>query len=102
MTSVTVVHFPCPVFDRSRPELVFTKLVLQILYIVCLTVWENAGKPDNLRIMIDFEFQGKKKEIHKLKYIAFKLYTVFYLLYFIKYVLSVNTNSVIYNIIVIL
>jgi hypothetical protein len=33
-----------------------------------LTVWENAGMPENYRLMMDYEFQGKKEEIDKLKY----------------------------------
>jgi hypothetical protein len=35
-----------------------------------LTVWENAGMPDELQIMMDYEYQGKNKEIRKLKYIV--------------------------------
>jgi hypothetical protein len=45
-----------------------------VLFAVCLTVWENAGMPDKLQIMTDYEYQGIKKEIHKLKYIVFKIY----------------------------
>jgi hypothetical protein len=55
------------------------------LFIVCLTVWENAGMPENYRLTPDYEYQGKKEEIHKLKYN--------YLFDLIKYFLSVNTNS---------
>jgi hypothetical protein len=29
-----------------------------------LTVWENAGMPENHRLMMDYEYQGKKEEIH--------------------------------------
>jgi hypothetical protein len=32
------------------------------LFRVCLTVWENAGLPENFRIMMDYKKQGKKKE----------------------------------------
>jgi hypothetical protein len=42
--------------------------------IVCLTVWEFAGMPENYRLMMDYEYQGKKEEIHKLKYIVFEIY----------------------------
>jgi hypothetical protein len=29
-------------------------------FIVCFTVWENAGMPENHRLMMDYEYQGKK------------------------------------------
>jgi hypothetical protein len=41
--------------------------------------------------MTDYEYQGKKEEIHKLKYIVFKIYILS--IDFIKYFLSVNANS---------
>jgi hypothetical protein len=33
-----------------------------------LTLWENAGMPENFRLMMDYDYQGKKEEIHKLKF----------------------------------
>jgi hypothetical protein len=30
------------------------------LFIVCLTVWENVGMPENYRLMMDYESPGKK------------------------------------------
>jgi hypothetical protein len=38
-----------------------------------LTAWENAGMPEIYRLMIDYEYQGKKEEIHKLKYKVFEI-----------------------------
>jgi hypothetical protein len=38
-----------------------------------LTVWENAGMPENYRLMMGYEYKGKKEEIHKLKYIVFEI-----------------------------
>jgi hypothetical protein len=38
------------------------------------SVWENAGMPENYRLMVDYKYQGKKKEIHKLKYIVCEIY----------------------------
>jgi hypothetical protein len=32
------------------------------LFIVCLPVWENAGMPENFRLMMDHEYQEKKKK----------------------------------------
>jgi hypothetical protein len=40
-----------------------------VLCIDSFTVRENAGRPENYRLMMDYEYHGKKKEIHKLKYI---------------------------------
>jgi hypothetical protein len=78
----------CP---GNPPELVFTKLILKILnwiseivihcrvfiyyifwrgiglFIVCFTFWDNAEMPEKYRLMMDYEYQGKKLEIHKLK-----------------------------------
>jgi hypothetical protein len=94
--------------NGHRPEWVFTKLILQILYwiseivihsrvyildlpasidlyyyilvgnwvvysIVCLTVWD-AGMPENYKLMMDYEYQGKKEEIHELQYIVSEIY----------------------------
>jgi hypothetical protein len=39
-----------------------------------VTVWENAGMTESYRLMIDYEYQGKKEEIHKLKYIVLEIY----------------------------
>jgi hypothetical protein len=36
---------------------------------VCLTVQENARMPENYKFIMDYEYQEKKKEIYKLKYI---------------------------------
>jgi hypothetical protein len=33
-------------------------------FLVCYTVKENAGKPENYGFMMDNEFQEKKKEIY--------------------------------------
>jgi hypothetical protein len=33
------------------------------LFIVCLTVWENAAMSKNYRLMMAYELQGKKEEI---------------------------------------
>jgi hypothetical protein len=49
--------------------------------------------PENYRLLMDYEYQGKKEEIHKLKCIVFEIYILYYPLDFIKYFLSVNTNS---------
>jgi hypothetical protein len=38
------------------------------LFIVCFTVWENAGMPENYKLMMDFEYHEKRKKIHMLKY----------------------------------
>jgi hypothetical protein len=48
--------------------------------------------PENYRLMMEYENQGKKYEIHKLKCIVFEI-CLYYLLDCIKYFLSVNTNS---------
>jgi hypothetical protein len=37
-----------------------------VVYIVCLPVWENAGMSEKLYSLV--MEQGKKEEIHKLKY----------------------------------
>jgi hypothetical protein len=34
------------------------------LFKVCLTVWENVGMPENYKLKVDYEYQGKKDEIH--------------------------------------
>jgi hypothetical protein len=34
------------------------------LFIVCLTDWENVGMPENYRLMMDYEYQGRREEIH--------------------------------------
>jgi hypothetical protein len=39
-----------------------------------LTVEKNAGMPENYRFMMDYEYQGKREEIHRLKYKVFKIY----------------------------
>jgi hypothetical protein len=31
-------------------------------FLVCLTFQENAGMPENYRLMMDYEFQVKKSE----------------------------------------
>jgi hypothetical protein len=41
------------------------------LFLVCFTVWENAGMPENKRFIMDYEYKEKKKEIYYLKYIVF-------------------------------
>jgi hypothetical protein len=44
--------------------------------------------------MMDYEYQEKKKEIIKLKYMVFDIYRIYryYVLDFTKYFLFVNTN----------
>jgi hypothetical protein len=32
------------------------------VFIVWLNVWENAGMPENCRLMMDYEYQGKRKK----------------------------------------
>jgi hypothetical protein len=32
------------------------------LFIVCFTVWENAGMPENYKLLMDYEYQGKRKK----------------------------------------
>jgi hypothetical protein len=34
------------------------------LFLVCLTVWENAGISENYRFKMDYEEQDKKMEIY--------------------------------------
>jgi hypothetical protein len=34
------------------------------LLLVCLTVYENAGMPENSRFTMDYEYQEKKKGIY--------------------------------------
>jgi hypothetical protein len=34
------------------------------LFLVCLTVEENAGMPENYQFMMDYEYQEAKKEIY--------------------------------------
>jgi hypothetical protein len=53
------------------------------LFIVCLSVWENAEMPENYRLMMDFEYQGEHEEIHKLKYIVFEI-SIKYIIYYIS------------------
>jgi hypothetical protein len=45
---------------RFSPELVFTELILQILYWICA----NVKMPENHRFMMGYEYQDKKKEIY--------------------------------------
>jgi hypothetical protein len=52
----------------------------------------DCGNAENYGLMMDYEYQGKKEEIHKLKYKALEIY-IYYPLDFIKYFLSVNNNS---------
>jgi hypothetical protein len=33
-------------------------------WLACLTVWENAGMPENYELKMDYEYQGKKEKIH--------------------------------------
>jgi hypothetical protein len=54
---------------------------------------KNAGMSENYRFMVDYEYQAKKKEIYELKYIVLEIYVLRYLSDFTKYLLSVNTNS---------
>jgi hypothetical protein len=35
-----------------------------VLFLVCLTVEKNAEMSENYRFMMDYEYQGKKKEIY--------------------------------------
>jgi hypothetical protein len=63
------------------------------LFVLCFTVLENAGMPENYRLIMDYEYQGKKEKFHKLKYIVFEIYTVYYQLDFTKYLLSKNIIS---------
>jgi hypothetical protein len=46
------------------------------LFLVCLTIEENAGMPEIYRFVMDYEYQEKKKEIYKLKHIVFKIYVL--------------------------
>jgi hypothetical protein len=62
------------------------------LFLVYLTVAENAGMPDNYRFMMDYEYQDKNKEIYKLKYLVFKIY-ILSIRFHKKYFSSVNTNT---------
>jgi hypothetical protein len=50
-----------------------------------------AGMPETYLLMMDCEYQGKKEELHKLKYIVFKIYILS--IRFHKIFVSVNTNS---------
>jgi hypothetical protein len=34
------------------------------LFIVCFTVWENEGMPENYGFMMNYEYQEKKNEIY--------------------------------------
>jgi hypothetical protein len=41
-----------------------------------VSVWENAGMPENYGFLMDYEYPEKKKKIYELKYIVFKIYTL--------------------------
>jgi hypothetical protein len=49
--------------------------------------------PENYRFMMDYEYQTKKEETCKLKYIVSEVYILSTVLDFTKYFLSVNINS---------
>jgi hypothetical protein len=62
------------------------------LFLVCLTVEKNVGMPENYIFMMDYEWQEKRRH-SALAEICKSSKSIYYLIDFTNYFLSVNTNS---------